>query len=107
MADLLRNGATMLSRSCPECGTPLFKLKSGEIICANCQRRVIIVPDGDEAIAAAGLRLESVEKILVEKIVSLSQAMSKEDNSKALMNLSELMDSLLENLEKLRQTRKA
>ena len=36
MADLLRKGATMLSRSCPECGTPLFQLKSGDIVCANC-----------------------------------------------------------------------
>ncbi|MGD2142812.1 MAG: Sjogren's syndrome/scleroderma autoantigen 1 family protein, partial [Candidatus Bathyarchaeota archaeon] len=40
MAELLRSGATMLSRSCPECDSPLFKLKSGDIVCAKCQRRV-------------------------------------------------------------------
>jgi UPF0148 protein len=33
MAELLRGGSTMLSHSCPDCKTPLFKLTDGEIIC--------------------------------------------------------------------------
>ena len=107
MADLLRSGATMLSRSCPECGTPLFQLKSGDIVCANCQRRVVIVPEGEEATAEAGVRLESVEKVIVEKLVTLGQAMSQESDPEALRSLSELMDSLLGNLERLRASRKA
>ena len=107
MADLLRDGATMLGRSCPECGTPLFQLKSGDIVCAKCQRRVVIVPEGEEATAEAGMRLESVEKVLVEKLVNLGQAMSQESDPETLKALSELMDSLLKNLEKLRDTRKA
>ena len=107
MADLLRQGATMLSRSCPECGTPLFQLKSGDIVCANCQRRVVIVPEGEEATAEAGVRLESVEKVLVEKLVSVGKVMRDEDDAEALMDLSELMDSLLGNLERLRASRKA
>ncbi len=107
MADLLRSGATMLSRSCPECGTPLFQLKSGDIVCANCQRRVVIVPEGEEATAEAGVRLESVEKVIVEKLVTLGQAMSQESDPEALRSLSELLDSLLGNLERLRASRKA
>ena len=107
MADLLREGATMLSRSCPECGTPLFQLKNEDIICANCQRRVVIVPEGEEATAEAGLQLESVEKIIVEKLVKLGQLMSQETDPEALKAHSELMDSLLGNLEKLRANRKA
>jgi len=107
MADLLRKGATMLSRSCPECGTPLFQLKSGDIVCANCQRRVVIVPEGEEATAEAGVRLESVEKVIVEKLVTLGEAMSQESDPEALRSLSELMDSLLGNLERLRASRKA
>ena len=107
MADLLRQGATMLSRSCPECGTPLFQLKSGDIVCANCQRRVVIVPEGEEATAEAGVRLESVETVIVEKLVKLGQTMSQESDPEALKSLSELMDSLLGNLEKLRASRTA
>ncbi len=107
MADLLRSGAVMLSKSCPECATPLFQLKSGDIVCANCQRRVVIVPEGEEATAEAGIRLESVEKVIVEKLVTLGQTMSQESDPEALRPLSELMDSLLGNLEKLRASRKA
>lgn len=107
MADLLREGATMLSRSCPECGTPLFQLKSGDIVCASCKRRVVIVPEGEEATAEAGVRLESVEKVIVEKLVTLGEAMSQESDPEALRPLSELMDSLLGNLEKLRASRKS
>jgi UPF0148 protein len=36
MAKLLSAGATMLSKSCPNCGSPLFKLKNGKILCASC-----------------------------------------------------------------------
>ena len=107
MADLLRSGAVMLSRSCPECGTPLFELKSGDIVCAKCQRRVVIVPEGEEATVEAGVRLESVEKVIVEKLVKLGQAMSQESDPETLKVLSELMDSLLGNLERLRASRKA
>jgi UPF0148 protein len=107
MADLLRRGATMMSRSCPECSTPLFQLKSGEVVCANCQRRVVIVPEGEEATTGAGVQLDSVEKVLVEKLVSLGQAMSQESDPTALRTLSELMDSLLGNLKMLRASRKS
>lgn len=107
MADLLREGATMLSRSCPECGTPLFQLKSGDIVCASCKRRVVIVPEGEEATAEAGVRLESVEKVIVEKLVTLGEAMSQESDPEALRPLSALMGSLLGNLEKLRASRKS
>jgi UPF0148 protein len=107
MADLLRSGAVMLSRSCPECGTPLFQLKSGDIVCANCQRRVVIVPEGEEATAETGMRLESVEKVLINKLVTLGQTMSQESAPETLKSLSELMDSLLSNLERLRASRNA
>lgn len=35
MAELLKSGATMLAETCPvkDCNLPLFKLKSGEIVC--------------------------------------------------------------------------
>ncbi|MDP8003551.1 MAG: hypothetical protein C0171_02110 [Caldisphaera sp.] len=33
MASLLSQGATMLDKTCPACGLPLFKTKKGEIVC--------------------------------------------------------------------------
>ena len=106
MAELLRSGATMLSRNCPECSSPLFQLKSGEIWCANCQRRVVIVPEGEEATAEAGMELESLERALVKKISAMETTLATEDTPAKLKEAAEVLDALLASLERLRRVRK-
>ena len=49
MAELMRSGATMLDKSCPLCGAPLFKLRSGETICPT-HGPVRIVKSESEAV---------------------------------------------------------
>ncbi|MEM1873133.1 MAG: Sjogren's syndrome/scleroderma autoantigen 1 family protein [Acidilobaceae archaeon] len=48
MIALLRAGATMLAESCPLDGYPLFRLKSGEIVCPL-HGRVFVVSSESEA----------------------------------------------------------
>jgi len=50
MAELLKLGATMLAETCPikGCNLPLFKLRSGEIICPV-HGRVYLVKTDEEA----------------------------------------------------------
>lgn len=50
MAELLKSGATMLADICPVegCNLPLFKLKSGEIVCPV-HGRVYVVKTDEEA----------------------------------------------------------
>jgi len=43
MADLLRSGATLTDLSCPVCASPIFRLKSGDLWCAQCRKKVIVV----------------------------------------------------------------
>ena len=106
MAELLRSGATMLSHSCPECGSPLFRLKTGEIWCAKCQRRVVIVSEGEEIPAETGLKLESLEGALVKKLVTMGEWIEKENEPHKLKDIAEVIDILLVALEKLRKLRK-
>ncbi|MBT8171470.1 hypothetical protein KJN74_01175 [Candidatus Bathyarchaeota archaeon] len=47
MANLLRQGATLTEYACPACSSPIFKLRSEDLWCANCQKRVIIVREGE------------------------------------------------------------
>jgi len=47
MADLLRQGAALTEYACPACSSPIFKLRSGDLWCASCQKRVIIVKEGE------------------------------------------------------------
>ncbi|UCD46153.1 MAG: hypothetical protein JSV27_04995 [Candidatus Bathyarchaeota archaeon] len=106
MAELLRSGARMLDKSCPECNSPLFQLKSGEIWCANCQRRVVIVQEGEESAAEAGMELESLERALVNKIASMRTLIANENEPAKLKEATEVLDSLLSSLEKARRIRK-
>ncbi|MHA1339868.1 MAG: Sjogren's syndrome/scleroderma autoantigen 1 family protein [Promethearchaeota archaeon] len=48
MARLLREGATMLEYSCPQCGGLLFRLKNKKIICPTCEREVVFKKDINE-----------------------------------------------------------
>ncbi|MEM0365975.1 MAG: Sjogren's syndrome/scleroderma autoantigen 1 family protein [Acidilobaceae archaeon] len=48
MARLIAEGASMLSETCPICGLPLFKLKTGETVCPA-HGRVWIVTSEAEA----------------------------------------------------------
>ncbi|RLI64604.1 MAG: hypothetical protein DRO88_06865 [Promethearchaeia archaeon] len=47
MANLLRKGATMLDKYCPQCNGILFRLQNNDLFCPNCNQKVIIVKDED------------------------------------------------------------
>lgn len=106
MANLLRSGATMLSYSCPECGSPLFQLKSGEIWCANCQRRVVVAPEGKESAIEKGIQLESFEKVMFKKLMFLEELIEKEEKLDRLKLITEVINNTLLSLEKLKRLRK-
>jgi len=104
MADLLRSGATMTDLACPACASPLFKLKSGEIWCAQCQKRVVVVKEEEEVEETKSLvALGAVESTLLGKIQEINEKMQGEKDIEQLQRLSAVMSTLLENLEKVRK----
>ena len=104
MAELLRSGAKMLSYSCPQCGSPLFQLKTSEIWCAKCKRRVIIVPETEDVSTAEKKQIlwETLEQNLMEKISSLNKMLYEESDLSRVKEISEVLTSLLSSIEKLR-----
>ena len=76
MADLLRSGAAMLAERCPLCGLPLFKLKSGEVVCPV-HGRVYIVRDETEyvQVTVQGV-LEQLEKVVAERLGGMVSRLS-------------------------------
>ena len=83
MAELLKSGATMLAETCPVegCNLPLFKLKSGEVVCPV-HGRVFLVKTEEEA-----KRVEE-EVTLKSTLDKLEQVVLKTINER--VNLGEL-----------------
>ncbi len=107
MADLLRQGATLTELSCPACASPLFKLKSGELWCAKCQKRVVIVREGETPEEATRpIVMSSLESTVLDKIREVETRIKEEKDPAQLERLSSTLASLLENLDKIRKMKR-
>ena len=105
MAELLKSGATMLSETCPECGTPLFR-KGKETFCPKCNKPVIIIESAEqETRLMANNVLENSEQTLLSKIREVNLAMRNETDLEKLMAYGNAMTIWLGAIEKLRRLR--
>jgi len=102
MADLLKQGARLTELSCPACASPLFKLKSGELWCVKCQKRVIVIREGETPEEATKpYMLTELESTVITKIKEMQAKINEEKDPAQLEKLSTTLASLLENLEKI------
>ena len=105
MADLLKSGAAMLSETCPECGTPLFR-KGNETFCPKCNKPVVIIQSVEQETRLMTDRvLEDSEQILLGKIQELNLAMRNEREPEKLIEYGNALASWLSSIEKLRGLR--
>jgi UPF0148 protein len=101
MAELLRQGATMLADACPQCGSPLFKVKD-DIYCAKCDRRIVYAHSDEEAVSHAVKNLiPELRETLITKLKDLTEVISSETDTEALTKLANLMVLLLQALHRL------
>ena|SRR5215471_5211337 len=107
MADLLKSGATMLSDVCPECGSPLFRVK-GDIFCAKCNKPVVYAKaTGSQTTVSPTFLLDSVEQTITMKIGEANELLKLEKDPERLSAYSNLVFgwlSMLEKLHNLKQT---
>jgi UPF0148 protein len=104
MSELLRSGATLTELSCPACSSPLFRLKSGDLWCAQCQKQVIVVKDDKQANNAQTLmELSTLESTLMAKVIQVNSRILETTDLNELERLNALMSMLLDNLEKTRR----
>lgn len=106
MADLLRQGSTLTNLACPACASPLFRLKNGHLWCEKCQKKVIVVKEGEEPKIIRSAALDSLETTLMAKVQQIQDKMQNEQNPEELEKLGKTLSGLLENLEKTRKIKK-
>jgi len=98
MAELLRSGNTMLNKSCPECNSPLFKNRKGEIFCPSCNRKVLIVDKSAQ---------QEIENLQKNQITKKSQRLNNKKQdliNQTIETLKEKILWLLKIIEKEQQT---
>ncbi len=102
MAELLKTGATMLSETCPQCGTPLFR-KGKDTFCAKCNRPVVILQSAeDESRLMTRQILENTEQTLLAKIRDVNSAIKTESDPERLVAYGNALNTWLIAIEKLR-----
>jgi UPF0148 protein len=107
MADLLRQGSTLTDLACPACSSPLFKLKSSDLWCAKCEKKVILAKEGEEPTKITShIVLGNLETTLLTKVQEIQNKMQHTENIKELQKLGTALSELLENLEKIKKTKK-
>jgi len=103
MAELLKSGATMLSETCPECGTPLFR-RGKETFCPKCNKPVVIVQTAeDESRLLTDRILETSERTLLDKIQEVNLAMKSETDPEKLITYGNALATWLDAIEKIRR----
>jgi UPF0148 protein len=108
MVDLLRQGSTLTELACPACASPLFRLRNGDLWCARCEKKVVVVKEGEEPTRiTSSMALESLETTLLAKVQTIQSKMEHEENPEELQKLNTALSGLLENLEKIRKTKRA
>jgi len=107
MAELLKSGATMLSDICPECGSPLFRIK-GEVFCAKCNKPVVYArATGPQATVSPSHLLDSLEQTVVVKLNEANEFLRSEKDPEKLASYSNLVFGWLSTLEKLRTVKES
>ncbi|MEM2104012.1 MAG: Sjogren's syndrome/scleroderma autoantigen 1 family protein [Candidatus Bathyarchaeia archaeon] len=106
MADLLRQGSTLTELACPACASPIFKLKNGDLWCAKCEKKVIVVKEEAEVSKIkSSMSLETLEATLLAKIQEIQEKIAEETDVENIQKLGSALSGLLENLEKLRKAK--
>jgi UPF0148 protein len=108
MADLLVQGATLTDLSCPVCASPLFRLRDGTLWCAQDEKKVVVVKEGEEAPKpTSDNTYDKLEATLLSKIQDLEIKIAKTDDADELQKLSNALSNLLGSLEKIQKIKKA
>jgi len=106
MADLLRSGATMLTDVCPECGVPLFRLRSGEVVCPECGRRAVYVGEASASSVASAIALSGeLEEVLHVKLAEVVGRIRSCGDLRELYLLVRLANAIIELLGRVREFR--
>ncbi|HLN89789.1 MAG TPA: Sjogren's syndrome/scleroderma autoantigen 1 family protein [Candidatus Binatia bacterium] len=105
-ANLLLQGAALTDLSCPECASPLFRLKDGTLWCAKDEKKVVVIKEGQEPPKQARsptVAYDKLEATLMAKIQDIQGKIEKTEDMDELQKLTVALDQLLNSVEKIKK----
>ena len=97
-AEMLLQGATLLSEPCPYCAG-VRVIKKGQALCVSCGRQ----PEKKEIPSEnQPNKLSSIEKIFEKKLESLSNELEHEKDHEKQQNILKTINALLETTKKMK-----
>ena len=110
MALLLKQGATMLDKSCPNCGKILFKLANNQIICPICEREVKIIKDNNKTEdnpnhkqTKTDMSFYEINNRISRSLERLLDKLEKNDDLEQISRILAVIDTSLGILKKLKE----
>ena len=114
-AEWLLRGAIMLQKACPQCESPLYRLKDNKIYCASCETQVVIIgpnePIPPEFQVQSSAQIEKphrsspeiskAEKVLTNKLTKLTEVLETVDDIDEIIKLTEAIDKLTDAIKKM------
>ena len=99
MAQLMAQGAAMLEQTCPICGLPLFRLKSGDVVCPL-HGKVYLVRSEEEA------REVEIDDAIA-RVEYAAAVRAREEAAKVDMDVDQVSEllSIIEAAERIRRLR--
>jgi uncharacterized Zn finger protein (UPF0148 family) len=83
-------------------------LKNGDLWCGKCEKKVIVLKQGEEASqVTSSMVLESVEATLLARVQEIQKKMQNTKDMEGLQKLGAALSTLLDNIEKIRKAKKA
>jgi UPF0148 protein len=102
MADLLRQGATLLDLQCPLCNTPLFRLKNGEMYCSSC-KKIVVKEEKEVSKTTRKQVIASLNQTICRKIEEVNSLILKEEDQEKISVLLKNLVTWLDALERIRR----
>jgi UPF0148 protein len=106
MAEMLLKGATLTNMACPACKSPLFRLKDGTLWCAQDEKKVLVVKEGEEAKTESSPGYDKLEATLMSKVQQIEDKIQATEDVAELQKLTAALSELLDNLEKIKRIKK-
>jgi len=103
MSELLRAGAVMLDLACPVCNAPLFKLKSGEVVCPTHGPVRVVKTDSEAIEALSQTVLDRLEALATSRIGSLVDSIDRAPSVDEEGRLLDELERWLEVLERVKR----